>query len=173
MESISKNGFRLISFLIRNFSRKLTIRGIASELKTSPTGIHAVLKKLEKDNIVKAEKLGTGLFYQINLENSVAKHLAAIALIDFYNQKIETNKIKKESKSAIFDGKNLLVITSDKEAVRDICMRELNNINLTCIYEEEFVGALKSKEEIREIIRKGDVLFGEDIVINAIEEAIK
>src|SRR3989338_6651881 len=125
MISLSKAEFNVISFLIRNFSKRFTIRNIASSLKISAAGAHAALKKLELGGIVKAEKLGTGLFYEIDLDNKVAKHLTAAVLLEFYDiGKIDAAEIEKESKAALFDGKKLLVVTSNEDKVKDICYKK-------------------------------------------------
>ena len=66
MLSLSDNEFSVISFLVRNFPEKLTIRNIAQRLDFSAAGVFNILKKLEKQGIVVSEKLGTGLFCKIN-----------------------------------------------------------------------------------------------------------
>ena len=62
MLSLSDNEFSVLNFLVRNFTEKLTIRNIAHRLNFSPAGVFNILKKLEKQNIVVGQKLGTGLF---------------------------------------------------------------------------------------------------------------
>ncbi len=171
MISLSKNEFNVISFLIRNFSKRLTIRNIASKLEISAAGAHAVLKKLEKGNVVKAEKLGTGLFYEINLDEKIARYLASIGLLEHFDLKyIEFKDIEKESKAAVFDGKRLLAVTNNSDIVKDICYRQ--NIEVVCKDEEEFIEALQYNDEaVLGILEKGNVLFGEELVINSIKKA--
>jgi len=175
MISLSKNEFNVIGFLIRNFSKRFTIRNIASDLNISAAGAHAVLKKLEKNGIVKADKLGTGLFYYVNLESKIANHLASIVLIKQFDvKKINYEGIEKESKAAVFDSKRLLVITSNEDTVKDICYRNFKEIKVICKGEEEFFEALRGKERgILEILEKGNVLFGEDLVLNSIKRAMR
>jgi DNA-binding Lrp family transcriptional regulator len=121
MLSLSKSEFRVIGFLIRNFSKRFTIRNIGSQLKISAAGAHSVLKKLEKNGVVRAEKLGTGLFYEINLNNKVAEHLAAASLLNYFSVKdMETRELDKECSAVVFDGKNALAITGNADRVRDI-----------------------------------------------------
>ncbi|MBU1004454.1 MAG: hypothetical protein KJ561_01360 [Nanoarchaeota archaeon] len=170
MISLSKAEFNVISFLIRNFSKRFTIRNIAVSLEISAAGAHAALKKLELGGIVKAEKLGTGLFYELSLDNKVAKHLAAAVLLEFYAVgKIDVSEIEKESKAALFDGKKLLAVTNSSDKVKDICYKK--NIDAVCKTEEEFVSALKGKEkEVLLILEKGNVLFGEELIIEMIKK---
>lgn len=175
MISLSKNEFNVISFLIRNFSKRFTIRSIASELKISAAGAHAVLKKLEKNEIVKAERLGTGLFYEIKLDSKIARHLAAITLLEHFDiKKINFEEIEKESKAAVFDGKRLLAVTNNSDNVKDICYRDFKEIKVICKGEEEFIEALKNKEkDVLDVIEKGNVLFGEDLVMNSIKKVMR
>lgn len=173
MISLSKSEFNVIGFLIRQFSKRFTIRNIASELKMSAAGAHAVLKKLEKANVVKAEKLGTGLFYYVDLENKVATHLAAITLLEQFDVKmIDTTALENESKAAIYDGKKLIVITSDEDSVNDICYR--NNIKVICMGEEGFISALAGKDkEVLDILGHGNVLFGEELIVDSIKKVMR
>src|SRR3989344_5949576 len=112
MLSLSDNEFSVISFLVRNFSQRLTIRNVAQRLKFSAAGVFNILKKLEKENVVVGEKLGTGLFYAVNFDNRIAQHLAAIVLLysDEKFKQIDIQKFK-DAKAAIFDNKTLLLIT--------------------------------------------------------------
>jgi len=171
MLSISKNEFNVIGFLIRNFSKKFTIRNIASKIGVSAAGAHAVLKKLEGNSVVKAERLGTGLFYEINLDNNVAKYLAAISLLKYCDVSGNFEELK-ESKAVVFDGKSLLVISNDIDSVKDICYDKFKELKLVCKSEEEFTEALKGKREVLEILEQGNVIFGEEVVIDCIKRII-
>ena len=175
MLSISKSEFNVIGFLIRQFSKRFTIRSIALKLNISAAGMHAVLKKLEKGGIVKAERLGTGLFYEINLESRVAQYLAAVMLMRYSDiKKINTDELEKETKAVIFDGKGIVVVTSDSDAVKDICYRELKEIKVICKGEEEFVDALRNKERnVLDVLEQGNVLFGEELVVDSIKKVIR
>lgn len=168
MISLSKNEFIIIGFLARNFSKRFTIRNIASELKISAPGAHASLKKLEKSGIVTAEKLGTGLFYEIDYGNKVALHLTAASLVDYYTlKKIDTGDLEKEAKAIIFDGKEMIVVASSKDSAEAVCRKQ--EIKCLCLTEDEFLEAIKSKEsKIISILQKGNVLFGEELVISLI-----
>lgn len=165
MLSLSKNEVNVISFLIRNFSKKYTIRNVAAKLGVSAAGMHASLKKLEKSSIVKVEKLGSGMFYEVNLNNKVAKHLAAAVLLDHFDvKKINVEEIEKEGRAAVFDGKKLLVITVNPDVVKDICYRQ--GIDVICKTEDDFL-------EDTKILEKGNVLFGEDVIIEAIRKVMR
>ena len=133
MLTLSKADFGIIGFLVRNISRRHTINELASKVGVSAAGAHAALKKLEKNGIVKGEKLGTGIFYEVNFENKAAWHLASIALLQQFSlPSVSALSLKKDCKAALFDGKNLLVITSEPDKVKDIAFKEFSQLVLHC-----------------------------------------
>ena len=170
MLSLSDNEFSVISFLVRNFAERLTIRSIAQKLGFSAAGVFNILKKLEKENIVAGEKLGTGLFYSINFEEKIAQHLASIVLLhsDEKPEKINIEQIR-QAKSAIIDKKTILLIT-DSIRIVDI---EIPNANVIAKTEEEVTALLRKKDvEMLQLLKKGTVLFGEEAVVRIIKNCI-
>lgn len=170
MLSLSDNEFSVINFLVRNFTEKLTIRNIAHKLNFSPAGVFNILKKLEKQEIVYGQKLGTGLFYSINFENRIAEHLTGIVLL-YSDEKFEKINVEqlKQAKAAILDKKTLLLIT-DNVTVLDIT---IPNIDVSVKTEDEIIALLRKKDAIiLQLLRKGIVLFGEDEVVEIIKNCI-
>ena len=170
MLSLSDNEFSVISFLVRNFTERLTIRNVAQKLNFSAAGVFNILKKLEKHNIVVGEKLGTGLFYSINLENKTAEHLAAIVLL-YSEEKIEKINIEqlKQAKAAIFDKKSLLLVIDNVTSL-DIV---IPNIDVIAKTEDEIIGLIRKKDSVMlQLLKKGVVLFGEDKVVSIIKNCI-
>ena len=169
MLSLSDNEFSVLDFLVRNFTERLTIRSIAQRLNFSAAGVFNILKKLEKNEIVVFQKLGTGLFYQINLENKIARHLAAVVLLHS-DEKISLSTERfRSAKAAIFDRKNLLLIT-DNVTVLDI---EIPDINVTIKTEDETAELLRKRGiGMIQMLKKGIVLFGEEHVVNIIKNCM-
>ena len=169
MLSLSDNEFSVLDFLVRNFTERLTIRSIAQRLNFSAAGVFNILKKLEKNEIVVFQKLGTGLFYQINLENKIARHLAAVVLLHS-DEKISLSTERfRSAKAAIFDRKNLLLIT-DNVTVLDI---EIPDISVTIKTEDETAELLRKRGiGMIQMLKKGIVLFGEEHVVNIIKNCM-
>lgn len=167
MLSLSDNEFSVINFLVRNFTEKLTIRDIAKRLSFSPAGVFNILKKLEKNQIVVGEKLGTGLFYSINFENKIAEHLAAIVLLHSDEKKdIDIEKLKQAS-AAILDENALLLVTDNVTAL-DILVP---NVDVTAKTEDEVIELLRKKDAaVLSMLKKGIVLFGEDKIVEIIKK---
>ena len=171
MLSLSDNEFSVINFLVRNFAERLTIRSIAQKLGFSAAGVFNILKKLEKENIVVGEKLGTGLFYSLNFEEKIALHLASVVLLhsDDLPDKIDIGQIR-HAKCAITNKKNLLLIT-DNIRIVDIQAQNANAIVKT---EEEITNLLRKKDaDTLELLKKGTVLFGEDIMLGIIKNCMQ
>ncbi|MBI2659961.1 MarR family transcriptional regulator [Candidatus Woesearchaeota archaeon] len=169
MLSLSDNEFSVLNFLVRNFTERLTIRSIAQRLKFSPAGVFNILKKLEKQNIVTGEKLGTGLFYSINFENRIAEYLAKIVLL-YSEEKINIDVSRlKQANAAILDKKTLLLITDSVSAL-DISISDFDVITKT---EDEVVEMLKKKDAAAlQLLRNGTVLFGEDKIADIIKKCV-
>lgn len=169
MLSLSDNEFSVLSFLVRNFTEKLTIRNIAQRLNFSPAGVFNILKKLEKNHIVVGEKLGTGLFYSINFENKIACHLAAVVLL-YSDEKIDLDIVKlKNASAAILDKKTLLLVV-DNITTLDI---SIPNVEVIVKTEDEAIDLLRKKDsQMLQILKKGVVLFGEDKIVEMIKNCV-
>ena|SRR3989344_4861632 len=170
MLSLSDNEFSVLNFLIRNFSEKLTIRNIAKRLNFSSAGVFNILKKLEKQNIVVGEKLGTGLFYSINFENRIAEHLASVVLL-YYEGAVEKVNLEqlKEAKAAILEKDNLLIIT-DNITTTTMTIVGFKAVQKT---EDEVIALLRKKDQaMLQVLKKGIVLFGEANVVDIIKNCI-
>ena len=169
MFSISDNEFDVINYLVRDFSTPYTMRSIALSLKQSPAGVFSILKKLEKNNIVKSQKLGTGLFYSMNLENKVSMHLAAVMLVIGEKKKLDLSKVESQLQAAMFDGKNLLLITESLN-IDALKLKEVNVISKTRFEVED---SLRKKDKaMLSIMKNGLVLKGEDSIVEIIKNAM-
>ena len=170
MLSLSDNEFAVINFLVRNFSERLTVRSIAKKLNFSPAGVYNILKKLEQQNIVFGEKLGTGLFFKINLENIVAKYLSLAVLVGFFDYKIDLEKYRSNAKAAFYDKKNVLIVVENHSVSSNF---EIDNANVIVKKEDEFVELLRKKDlVIFGIIKNSTVVFGEEFVIEVIKKFV-
>jgi DNA-binding Lrp family transcriptional regulator len=170
MISLSDNEFSVISFLVRNFSERLTIRSIAKKLGFSPAGVFNILKKLEGRGIATGEKLGTGLFYSINFENRIAVHLAAVVML-YSEHEIKGIDVEqlKEAKSAILANKTLLLLT-DNVTFLDIKIPETEIIIKT---EDELVALLRKRDKkMLELIKNCILLFGENKIVDVIKKCM-
>ena len=170
MLSFSKNEFAIVGFLVRHFSARFTIRDVASQLSLSAPGTHAALKKLEKNGIVRAEKLGTGLFYEVNFGNAVAEHFAAMTLLS-YRVQDTISGLEGYCEAAVYDGKTLIAISSDAEAVKNIVHEQKANASVVSLSLEDFSASLRDEASgVLGVLQEGNVIFGEDMMLKVISE---
>lgn len=173
MVSIAQNDIAVIEYLIRNFSKRYTIREIAKHLKISAAGAHKVLKKLESYKLVIAEKLGTGLFYEINLINNSAKHISAFVLSlgkhEFDN---EIKELKGFVSAIIVLPRKVLLVSHVHEVskVEELSHEHFKGRKPIVVTEEKLVDKIRSKdEEAVSFIRDGQIVYGENVVIRCIQ----
>lgn len=172
MISLSKKDFDLVIFLAKHFMHRFSMRQIASNLSTSAAGMHKILKKLESHGILKSERLGSGLFYDLNLDNEAVKHLVLFSLTikkEKYNPKLE--ELKNHSEGALLLNKKLLLIEPSEYANPDsVC--HLLDLKLITKTNAQLKDDIKQKnKEIVEIINKGTILWGEEHFIEMVKNA--
>ena len=112
------------------------------------------------------------MFYNINLNSSVAKHLAAIVLLGFLElKKPDLEEVKDDIKIAAFDGKNMLIVSNDRTIEDKLAGK---GFNLIILAEEELVEKISSKDKaVIEIIKKGVVIAGEGLLIDMIKRGMR
>lgn len=170
MLSISDNEFSVINYLVRDFSSRDTVRSMAKKLGFSPAGVYNILKKLEKEGIVRGEKFGTGLFYRMNFNNKAAKYLAMVVLVSVFDYSIDIRKHKEKSKAILFDKKNILFVVDNDVVESEF---KIENYNSIIMKKEEFIEALRDRDkETLGILKNGNVLEGEEFVVDIIKRFV-
>ena len=170
MDSISNTDLAVIEFLARNFSELLTVRQIAIKLKLSAAGVHKSFKKLEKDSILKSEKLGTGLFFRINFESRIAKHLCSIVLLE-KEPSIKFGSAEHYVKMCISDGKTALVVSHDVSRMKENLPKKQLTFNI--MTQEEFVEKIQSRDnKILDMIKNGKIVMGEEVLVNSLKRGV-
>ncbi|MBN4049204.1 hypothetical protein JYT91_01160 [archaeon AH-315-M20] len=193
MVSLTTNEAKTMEFLIRNFSKDYNINQLAKELCISPGGMFKILKKLERQNFLTEKKLGNNIFYKINYQSYEALDACKFAL----TEKKETPYIKvwtkdlevlrKKAELAILFGSVLkkgreardidLLLVFDKRNLEDIenLIVRINNIKpkkVHAIYQtkEDLIKNIKKQDKaILEEIRTGIILWGREVVVEAIK----
>lgn len=189
---LSKNAGLILNFLLRNFTKKYNINQIADKLEISVSDTHRVLKKLDKSKIVKPNKIGNGIFYELNLENKVASKIAELLLIQketnpyARNYAKDLEPLKKYSKAGILFGSIIykgekagdvdVLIVADKKQVQyvesfclELSKNRAKNIQTLLYTKKDLENNIKKKDEvIIDVIKNGVVLWGEKLIVEAI-----
>ncbi len=174
----------ILKIIFKDFLTPYNSRSISKKIKISHAGAFKILKKLEKEELVKSIRIGRAVIYSINKENPLAlKEIEITLIIEAGNYKrwIEEFKslkdkaefvmlfgsiLKKEEKARDID----LLVVAEKENFKDIkrFISERQNflnkrIHLILQSLDDFKQDLEKKNKaIVEIIKTGVILFGQD-----------
>ncbi len=173
MVSISDNDLKILEFLIRNYAARHTTREIGLKLKISPAGSYKSLKKLEKDNIVIPERLGTGLFYNINYRKPAAFYLACFTMSI---REINIGELRQHA-AAIIRSKGTITIIShhhDEKVIRESAKKLFGETVPELLDEEEFGKRIATKDpKTMEMMEEAEFLHGTEVIIRAISRMIR
>lgn len=196
MVSLTENQSKVINLLIRDFNKKTSIRMIAKQLGLSPMGAQKILKGFERESVTIKEKIGTGIFYSLNLNNETAFKLGEIILTQnklnsyakVYMKNLE--KLKPYTKSCvlfgsilhkgekagdvdvlvIIDKKDFKKVERKKQEIEKISAKTIQFVYQTQKDLEENIA--KRDKAVLEIIRTGAVLWGQNFILKGIKNAI-
>lgn len=188
------NLIKIVEFLFRNIPNKFNVNQIARELKISVGSAYKILKSLEKKGVLISQRVGNGIYYVLDLDNKEAENITELVLMESRNTSLAKNPhpsiyakdlkdAEKLSKAIILfgsildtkDAKDvdvLFIIDKGKsKAVEDFCMKLSNlkpkRVNPLLMTKADFKANIKKQDKvIVDILRKGIILFGEDVIIN-------
>lgn len=183
-----------MDFLVRNFKEKNSINAIAKRLKLSPMGAYKILKKLEKADTIKAEKIGNAIFYKANFDKEIGRKYAEFVLVqkEFSNsyakvyaediRKLEDIalscvlygsilKIGKEAKDVdaliIVEKKEYKEVSSKLAEIKEISAKRIHDIIMT---KNDLANNIKKgNEAMIDMLKYGQVLWGPEIIVEAIK----
>ncbi len=187
---------KIVEHLFRNIPSKFNVNQIARGLKISVGSAYKILKSLRKNGILVSESIGNAIYYALNLENKETKNIVELVLIDSKNKSLGKNssaaiyakdlkEAERFSKAAILFGSILekkdandidvlFIINKGKaKAVEDFCMKLSNlrpkRVNPLSMTASDFKKNIKKQDRVvADILKKGIILFGEDVVMNAL-----
>ncbi len=192
MFSLTKNESKVINFLARNWSERMSMNEVGRRLGLSPMGAYKILKKLEKQKILVFESIGQAMYYKINFNNQLARKSAEFVLSQ--NELNSFAKVCAEDLRKI-QGLADCVIIFGSVLTKGI---DANDIDIFCIikkrnYEnlrrkvqelqrtsskklqlviqtfEDLVKNIQNKDFVLlDILRKGAILSGQEIILEGI-----
>lgn len=193
---IPKNTSKIVRFLLRNTEKPgYNINQIARATKTSVGSAFKILKALEKNKVVTMEAMGNALYYTLNLDNLEAVKLCELLLIEEKRNLKGYSKLYAESlqnfdrSEAIvlfgsvlankeFNDVDVLFLTDKVRDVNKFCL-ELAKLRTKPVVplilkKKDFIQELKNKNEaVLSIVKKGIVIKGESVFLEAIKNAKK
>jgi predicted nucleotidyltransferase len=189
---LNKNKFKVLSMFSGDYKKEVYGREAARELSMNQKTVSNVLKRLEKDNILRSNTEGRNKVYRLNHSNPALMHILSIVEEEKAVQFREESGLGRDFIDAILNSKSPLVLifgsyakgTQKKNSDVDILALSPFDANLSDIKKfykiktsvkeytiEEFKEALKSGDFlITEIIRKHVVLVGSDLFVKIVLE---
>lgn len=193
MYSLTENEARVIDFLIRNFKERNSINGVGRKLKISPRGIYKLLKKLEKINAIKPEKIGNAIYYKVNLDDEIGIKLAEFVLVQ--NElnsyaKVQAEDLKplkditlscilfgsvlkkgREAKDIdillVLEKKNFKKVYNNLKEIKELKPKKIHDVMQS---KEDLVKNVRKNDEvILDIIKNGKILWGAEIIVEGIK----
>lgn len=193
MNSLTENEARIVDFLIRNFKERNSINGIGRKIKISHTGAHKILRKLEKIKAVKPERIGNAIYYKANLDNELGLKLAEFVLAQ--NELIPYSKVQADdlkplqgiASSCILFGSvlskgreagdiDVMLVVEEKDfkklykkldEIKEMSPKKIHDIMQS---REDLAKNIKKNDEvILDIIKNGRILWGSEIIVEAIK----
>lgn len=193
---LSTNLLKIVEFIFRSIPNKFNVNQIARELKISVGSAYKILKSLEKKGVFNSQKIGNGIYYALNLDNREAGNVTELVLMESRNKSLAKNsrasiyaidlkEAEKLSRAIILfgsvlytkDAKDvdvLFIINKGKsKLVEDFCMKlsdlRPKRINPLLMTAADFKSNIKKQDKvIVDILKKGIILSGEDVIIGAL-----
>ncbi|MEK6984270.1 MAG: winged helix-turn-helix domain-containing protein [Nanoarchaeota archaeon] len=193
MFSLTVNEARIIDFLVRNFMERYSINALARKLEISHTGVHKILRKLERVNVVKPEKIGNSIYYKVNLDEGIGVKIAEFVIaqneLNSYAKVIEEDfkvleplvqscilfgSVLQKGREArdidvllVFEKKNFKKVHQKLEEIREMKPKKIHDVMMT---KEDLVKNIRKNDEVvLDIIKNGRVLWDSGILVEGIK----
>ncbi|MFH1711574.1 MAG: hypothetical protein ABH840_04645 [Nanoarchaeota archaeon] len=187
---LTKNEKKVIRMLFASLGEPHSINQIARECKLAPNGAFKILKKFEKEGIINARGIANIKSYSLNFENEKTKNILKLALIpelegrmryrfDDLKQLKEIAEVcvifgsyldKKEPNDLdvlfIIDAKKFNEFKQKSEKVFRTIPVKVHDILQT---ENDFADNLRKNKISFTILKTGAVLWGQDILVEIVE----
>lgn len=197
MIGLTGNEAKVMDYMIRNFDQRNSINQIARKLNLSPNGAYKILKKLEKNNYIKPERINNGICYKPNLEDVEGRKLAEYILsqknLNTYAKVQAEDLMQLEDislgcilfGSVLRKGKeardvDVIIIMEKKDfdkvygRVKELKEMKPKKIHAIYLLRDDFFKQIVKKDEmILSAIRKGQILWGSEIIMEAIKNVAR
>ncbi len=192
MLALTRNEARLVSFLLRNFTERYSINQLARELGLSPMGARKIAMKLEKTRILKSEAISNAIYYRPSVDEEIGRKTAELVLaykdLNPYAkaQAKDLEQLRPHVLCAVLFGSVLtkaekagdidvlLVLEKGQLNKAHKTLMEIQSIKPKKIGEmvqsrEDLVRNIRKRDApLLDAIRTGQVLWGSEIIVEAI-----
>lgn len=189
---LTHNEKKVLRLILTAFGTDYSINNIAKECGIAPNGAYKILKKLEKEGILKGKSIANIKSYTIDFANEKTTNILELALIPELDGKIkyrieDLKSLKGITKSCIIFGSYtsqkkqpndldiLFILDQDNfrgykkklADIKDLVPVKIHDVLQT---EQDIKNNIKNNDKIiLEILRNGVVLWGQKIIIEVIK----
>ena len=173
-----------------------SINEIARQCNLAPNGAFKILRKLEKEGILKSKNIANIKSYSLNFDNEKTRNILKLALIPELKSRLkfrfeDLKQLKRITKAYIIFGSytnlkkephdiDLLFIIDKKKfnefkkETQDIYKTTPVKVHDVLQTEEDFADNLRKRDNVvLDILKTGIVLWGYDEIINLVENEHK
>ncbi len=191
MISLTKNEREALLVLFKDIYGQHNASSIGRLLNISRIGAMKMLKRMEKQGLLKSGKVGNSLIYKLNLDDDYSGKLVSFLMADeannFKRWKEEFKKLFKNGRIVILFGSTVrnytqardidILVTIEKEdfdevnALIDERQRILpKRIHPLIMTKDDLLNNLReNKGAMREIAKTGVILYGHDSYVEAVK----
>lgn len=193
---LTKNEKNVLRFLMSSFGADHSINQIAKECGLAPNGALKILKKFEKEGILRSERIANIRSYKINFGDEKTANILELSLMSELEGRVkyraaDFSELKNTAKCCIIfgsyadskkDPRDLDVLfvlenRSYKEFSRRLSsVRQTTPVRIHDVVqtEEDLRKNIKNKDKvIQDVIRKGIILWGHKIIPKVLEDVYK
>ncbi len=192
---ITENEKKVMRMLFASLGEPYSINQIAKECKISPNGAFKILKKFEAEGIISAKKIANIKAHSLDFENEKTRNILKLVLIPELEGRV---KYRAEDLKKIKDIVEVCVLfgsyITKKEEPNDLDVlfiinpknfkkfKEASEITFRTIpikvhdvlqTKKDFASNLRINNVSLEILKKGVVLWGQDELIEIVENVYK
>lgn len=190
---LTENEKIVLRFLMAAFGKEHSINQIARECSVTPNGAYKILAKLEKEGVLMSKKIANIKSYIINFEGPKTQNVLEFALIPDLNGSL---KHRADDLTKVHDAANACVIfgsylhkqsPNDLDALfvvekenykkyRQLLKEVIAPVRIHDIAqtEKDLSRNIEKRDEIiTSILRKGVVLWGQSVIVEALKNANK
>jgi len=139
---LTKNEKKVLRYITANYNSYPSINKIAKDCKLTPNGAYKILRKFEKENILKFKKISNIKAYHLDFENIKTKNIMELAFMP--------DEIKGRISYRIEDLKPLKTLTKICALFGSYIIKEkANDLDVLFVLERKNYG--KYKDKLREI----------------------
>ena len=194
MKEITNKEMLFVLAIVKSPEIEFNANSISKVIGVSSMGALKIAKRLEQERILNSKKLGKAVFYNINKDNDYAVQYVKLIFKREAEQShayikvwiCEIKKIKNVSGAILFgsvlkkhkDANDIdVVLITDKNKFNKLKqeVEEINVISIKRLHpvyqtKEDFINNIKKRDRVMLNAVKGIVVFGEDLIIDALSK---